>query len=1184
MSTGYIKKGKGLKSNALSKKSLFLNNFAITVSMIFAVMMVLTVIPSGGAGSALAGTAQQTEIIMGESPSATLASVDLGSASNFVILAKSGISTTGSTSITGNIGASPIDSTAITGFGLTMDSSNQFSTSSLITGKVYAADYTDPTPSILTTAVSDMETAYTDAAGRTIPDYTELGAGEIGGMTLSPGLYKWGTDLLITTDVTLSGNASDVWIFQVAQDLTVADGKQVILSGTASEDNIFWQVAGQVTIGTTATIYGNIICQTAIVLNTGAILNGRALAQTAVTCDANAVVVPTDVILPIVSSTDPINNATDVAVNSMVTATFNKIMDASTINGTTFIIVQGVTPVSGTVNYTVVTATFEPTTVLTASTEYTATITNEATDMTGNSLASNYTWNFTTGAAPDTIAPNVTLTVPANTATGVAVNSAMTATFSEAMDPLTITNVTFTLRHGATSVTGGVTYSGVTAVFRPTSDLAASTLYTATITTGVKDLAGNDLAVNYVWNFTTSAAPDTTAPTVTLTVPANTATGVAVNSAMTATFSEAMNPLTITTTTFTMKHGTTNVTGTVTYTGVTAVFTPTGSLAASTLYTATITTGAKDIAGNALATNKVWNFTTSAAPDTTAPTVTLTVPTNTATGVAVNSALSATFSEAMNPLTITTVTFTLKAGLASITGTVTYTGFIAVFTPASALAASTVYTATITTGAKDIAGNALATNKVWNFTTSAAPDTTAPTVTLTVPTNTATGVAINSAMTATFSEAMNPLTITTVTFTLKAGVTSITGTVTYTGVTAVFTPTGSLAASTLYTATITTGAKDIAGNALATNKVWNFTTSAAPDTTAPTVTLTVPTNTATSVAINSAMTATFSEAMNPLTITTVTFTLEQGATIVDGTVTYIGTTAVFTPENDLTASTVYTATITTGAKDIAGNALATNKVWNFTTSAAPDTTAPTVTLTVPANSTTEVAVDGTINVTFSEAMDPLTITTATFTLMQGATVIEGTVTYSGLIAVFTPTSALAASSVYSAKITTGVKDLAGNALATDKIWSFTTNATPDTTAPTVTLTVPANSTTEVAVDGTINVTFSEAMDPLTITTATFIVKQGTTVVEGTVTYSGTKAVFTPTDDLEGGKIYTVTVTTGAKDLAGNGLASNHTWSFTTLEESDSSGFPLWAIVLIVLVVAGAIGVVIYRMRKKPTNK
>ena len=252
-----------------------------------------------------------------------------------------------------------------------------------------------------------------------------------------------------------------------------------------------------------------------------------------------------------------------------------------------------------------------------------------------------------------TISP-VSSTAPANAATGVSVSSNLTTTFSEAMDPATITTSTFTVKQGATAVSGTVTYSGVTAVFTPTSTLAANTTYTATITTGAKDLAGNALASDYVWSFTTGAAPDTTTPTVSSTVPANGATGVPINTKLTATFSEAMDPANVTTTTFTVKQGTTAVSGTVTYSGVTAVFTPASTLAASTTYTATITTGAKDLAGNALASNYVWSFTTGAAADTTAPTVSSTVPANSATGVPISYNLTATFSEAMDPVTITT--------------------------------------------------------------------------------------------------------------------------------------------------------------------------------------------------------------------------------------------------------------------------------------------------------------------------------------------------------------------------------------------------------------------------------------------------------------------------------------------------------------------------------------------------
>jgi hypothetical protein len=227
------------------------------------------------------------------SPAAVAAAqtpVYLGRANNFTIVGKSGITTTGTTTVVGHIGVSPIASTAITGFGLVMDISNQWSTSTLVTGRVFAPDYSFRTQQCLISVVSDVETAYADAAGRTLPDFTELGAGDIGGLVLTPGLYKWGTAVSIPANgVTLAGTSTDVWIFQIAQGLTVSSGAMVSLSGGALAKNVFWQVAGQTTLGTTSAFKGIILCQTAIVMNTGATLNGRALAQTAVTLDANAV-------------------------------------------------------------------------------------------------------------------------------------------------------------------------------------------------------------------------------------------------------------------------------------------------------------------------------------------------------------------------------------------------------------------------------------------------------------------------------------------------------------------------------------------------------------------------------------------------------------------------------------------------------------------------------------------------------------------------------------------------------------------------------------------------------------------------------------------------------------------------------------------------------------------------------
>jgi Ice-binding-like/Bacterial Ig-like domain len=438
------------------------------------------------------------------------------------------------------------------------------------------------------------------------------------------------------------------------------------------------------------------------------------------------------------------------------------------------------------------------------------------------------------------VPPLVISSVPAAAATGVTLSPVITATFNESMNPATITASTFTLTGpGGIAVGGTVVGSGLTATFTPTLPLAPQTGYTAMITTGAQSNLGFALAANYMWSFTTGFVP-----AVTSTIPANGAVNVPLNQKITATFNQAMNPATITaagTLTVAVTGGAA-VAGTVTYVAGanTAIFTPTANLAASTPYTATISTAAQSGGGIPLSASYAWTFTTGISTNTTAPTVIATVPASDATLVPTNSNLTATFSKAMDPSTITASgTFTLAvfgAGGAAVSGTVQYAGTIATFTPTNALAAATEYTATIATAAKDLTGNALAANYVWSFTTGAGPNTNAPTITLTNPADLAPNVTLNSAVNATFSEAMNPTTILAPgTFTLAVsgvGGAAFSGSVTYdvNSHIATFTPLANLAPTTNYTATISNAATDVAGNPLiagTTPNPWTFMTGTA---------------------------------------------------------------------------------------------------------------------------------------------------------------------------------------------------------------------------------------------------------------------------------------------------------------------------------------------------------------------
>jgi hypothetical protein len=219
-----------------------------------------------------------------------LDAVDLGTSGNYVVFAQSAINNNPTSAFTGDLGLSPMAESFITGFSQTAAAGH--STSDQVTGRIYAADMDAPTPVNLTLAVEHMTTAYNDAAGRTAPDFVELYAGDISGKTLSSGLYKWSNTVLITDDIMFSGDENAVWIFQIAGNVTVSSAVTMTLSGGAQAKNIFWQVAGEVTIGTTSHFEGIILSMTGITLNTGASLNGRILAQTAAIFDANTVVEP----------------------------------------------------------------------------------------------------------------------------------------------------------------------------------------------------------------------------------------------------------------------------------------------------------------------------------------------------------------------------------------------------------------------------------------------------------------------------------------------------------------------------------------------------------------------------------------------------------------------------------------------------------------------------------------------------------------------------------------------------------------------------------------------------------------------------------------------------------------------------------------------------------------------------
>jgi hypothetical protein len=307
-------------------------------------------------------------------------------------------------------------------------------------------------------------------------------------------------------------------------------------------------------------------------------------------------------ILPVVIATSPINLASDVALNKIITATFSVPMDMSTITTSTFTLNNGATSVAGVVTGLGNIVSFIPTVVLSPLTVYTAKISMAAKNMDGSTIAKDTTWTFTTGD----VVPTVITTSPANGTSNVLLNKTVSAIFSVAMDPATITTSTFTIKAGATNVSGVADYSGTTATFNPTNDFLPNTTYTARLTTGVKNMNGEALAKDTVWTFSTG---DIT-PVIVFTDPINLDADVALDKTLAATFNVTMDPGTITTSTFTLKSGGSDISGVVNYSGVTATFDPISNLIAGTTYTATITTGVKSVTNKAMTSDYTWTFTT----------------------------------------------------------------------------------------------------------------------------------------------------------------------------------------------------------------------------------------------------------------------------------------------------------------------------------------------------------------------------------------------------------------------------------------------------------------------------------------------------------------------------------------------------------------------------------------------
>lgn len=529
-----------------------------------------------------------------------------------------------------------------------------------------------------------------------------------------------------------------------------------------------------------------------------------------------------------------------------------------------------------------------------------------------------------------------------------------------------------------------------------------------------------------------------------------------------------------------------------------------------------------------------------------APTIANVVPAPGQMGVATNATIVLVLSEPIAKTSVTADTLLVTGGASGlVTGAIDVNARTITFKPTAALQTNTSFTVVATTGITSEKGAALASAFTFTFTTGDSADTTAPVLSASSPAAGASGVATNTQVTFVFSEPISPA---------SANGTSVTclnvpGIVATQGSTVIFKPDSGFAAGTTVTCVVTTAVTDTAGNALATAYTLTFVTGAGADTTAPTVTATSPTDTSTNVSVSATLSVTFSEPIDPATMSAATFTLSDGKTSIAGAVSAQGTAATFKPVQALQPTTVYTATIAATVKDLAGNSLVAPYGFVFTTSGGADTTPPTVLSVSPLNNATGVATNTAIVATLSEPIDPSTVSALTVTLSQGASVVSASVQASGATITITPAAALATAKKYTVELAAAIADQSGNKLGAPYTWAFTTGATADTTPPTLTQSAPASGATNVAPPATITLTFSEAIEPGTVTTSSITLSAGSPLAITLAQPQPNTVVVTPAAPLQYATSYTITLS-GPTDLAGNALAATQV-TFATRAQATS---------------------------------
>src|SRR6266849_982468 len=872
---------------------------------------------------------------------------------------------------------------------------------------------------------------------------------------------------------------------------------------------------------------------------------------------------------PSATFTNPINGATGVATNSPIRMEFSRPVNPATLTSQTFSVIDGFTgqTVPGTIQVdpSLFTGSFVPAQPYGVGRPIVVNFSSGIKDFAGNSFLA-VSLTFTTGFALDNQGLNLVGTSPSNGATGVPLNALVVLEFDEPID-------------GTSALTGlqvqlaGIPIPGAIALsdgnkrltFTPASALAANSTYLVVTTQRLTDFAGNALSNPDSSTFTTGSVTDTTQPSVVTLSPAPGTTGVPTNALIQAQFSKRIDPLTVTSATFSVSESTNFIpiplAGTVTVSsdGLTATFTPSAPLASSTNFQVQLTSPIADLEGNTLASFAT-TFTTGFVAVTAAPTVVSVSPPNGTSAVPVNPKIDVVASAPISAASPWGSAVTLSSGGVTVPGTISLSSdrTTLTFLPLSLLAVSTAYTIRVS-GFTDQAGNVV-TPFTSSFTTgtSSVANTTQPTVVSVNPAAGATGVPVTSNIVLTFNETIDPTTVNgnTIPVALNTNLSPVlAGNYAVSGTTVTFTPLTPLPGSTtVFVDVIPNGVQDISGNKNASNFQSSFTTAMVADTTPPQVVSVTPGNGATGIGLNATVVFTFSKSLNANTISANTLGLFANGVKLTFSLSRSPDNRVvsLTPVPLLPGSSIVTVVATSGVQDLSGNALA-NYESQFTTAAAFDVAHPSAMSQRPGNGATGAPVNTSVVLYINEAMNAATLAGALH-VSQNGVLLSGTVqvTDSGQTIQFTPSTPFQNNALIQVFLDSTALDVDGSSLTSYQA-SFTTVANLSATAPLVVSTSPVNSAGGVPTNVVVDIGFNQALNVATVTTTNVILRQGSTVVSSAVSLlsGGTIIQINPNSPLAANTSYTYSITSGVQGT--NGLAfAGQSFSFSTGAGADTA--------------------------------